>query len=578
MTGNQRRPRGSAATPISCRDCYAWGLLPSRRCTACTSFRWAHPEIGACSSCHRLVPLKRGYCRLCWCQAGAEAKAQGWTPSLAPVLHRVRDHQLFLAGLQRQRARKGQSKLGKQGRRTPRPAPTPAIDTEVPGWVQPALFASRRDLVAFDRDRHADLTNPWLVHAQYETRSWGLARGWPEWVLREVDRALVIVLSGHTGEKIRYSEIFSALSRRALGVLRPAEILDRLGLLDDDRPAAFDLWLQRKLADLPPGIRRDVEHWLRTLRDGGPRTAPRALPTAWVYLNNALPALATWSTCYDHLREVTRDDVTAIADAAGGRRHDRLTALRSLFRHCKRSGTIFRDPTSRVRVGRYQPGELIPLQPSEIEEALTAATTPVARLAVALAAIHAARPKAIRLMRLDDVDLGNRRLVIGGRARRLDDLTRQALTEWLDHRRRHWPDTANPHLIISRNTAMDNRPASGVWITQHLRGKTATLERLRVDRQLEEAPQPRPGPAPPRGGLRPRRQDCPALCRGCPTSPGDRGRAPRHRQHARTHESTNTHLRAAPRPSATGGEEYPPSAHGCAEGSLNRRFWPLAAG
>jgi hypothetical protein len=57
---------------------------------------------------------------------------------------------------------------------------------------------------------------------------------------------------------------------------------------------------------------------------------------------------------------------------------------------------------------------------------LAAATTPVARLAVALAA----RPKAIRLMRLDDVDLGNRRLVIDGKVRRLDDLTHQLLTEW----------------------------------------------------------------------------------------------------------------------------------------------------
>jgi hypothetical protein len=407
---------------------------------------------------------------------------------LTPYLQAVRDHQLFLAGLQRQRARKGQPKLGKNGRRRPRgQQSTTAGPEEVADWVQPPLFDCRRDLAAFDRDRDADFTNPWLIRAQRETRSWGQARGWPERVLREVDRALVIVLSDNTGEKIYYSDLFAALSRRALGALRPAEILNRLGLLHDDRPAQFELWLQRKLTDAAPGIRRDAEHWLRTLHDGGPRTQPRALPTAWNYLNNALPALIEWSTRYDHLREVTRDDVTAVANAAGRRRHDRLTALRSLFRHCKKTGTIFRDPAARIRVGRYQPGELIPLRPNEIEEALTAATTPAARLAIALAAVHAARPKAIRLMRLDDVDTGNRRLVIDGKVRRLDDLTRQLLTEWLEHRRRNWPGTANPHLIINRNTAMDDRAASGVWITQHLRGKTATLERLRVDRQLEEA-------------------------------------------------------------------------------------------
>jgi hypothetical protein len=40
---------------------------------------------------------------------------------------------------------------------------------------------------------------------------------------------------------------------------------------------------------------------------------------------------------------------------------------------------------------------------------------------------------------------------------------------------------------MSRHTAMDTAPVSGVWITEALRGQTATLERLRVDRQLEEA-------------------------------------------------------------------------------------------
>lgn len=90
-------------------------------------------------------------------------------------------------------------------------------------------------------------------------------------------------------------------------------------------------------------------------------------------------------------------------------------------------------------------------------------------------------------MRLDDVDLGNRRLTIAGRVRPLDDLTRDVLIEWLRHRRTRWPTTANPHLIINQRTALDDRPASKVWLTQTLRGQTVTLERLRVDRQLDEA-------------------------------------------------------------------------------------------
>jgi hypothetical protein len=49
------------------------------------------------------------------------------------------------------------------------------------------------------------------------------------------------------------------------------------------------------------------------------------------------------------------------------------------------------------------------------------------------------------------------------------------------------PHTANPHLIINQHTALDDRPVSKVWITDALRGQAATLERLRVDRQLDEA-------------------------------------------------------------------------------------------
>jgi hypothetical protein len=56
-------------------------------------------------------------------------------------------------------------------------------------------------------------------------------------------------------------------------------------------------------------------------------------------------------------------------------------------------------------------------------------------------------------MQLTDADLGNRQLTIAGQTRPLDDLTRKVLTDWLTS----------------------------------LRGLPATLDRLRIDRQLEEA-------------------------------------------------------------------------------------------
>lgn len=41
----------------------------------------------------------------------------------------------------------------------------------------------------------------------------------------------------------------------------------------------------------------------------------------------------------------------------------------------------------------------------------------------------------ILTMQLDDVDLGNERITVAGHVRPLDDLTRQAVLHWLDHRR-----------------------------------------------------------------------------------------------------------------------------------------------
>jgi hypothetical protein len=44
-----------------------------------------------------------------------------------------------------------------------------------------------------------------------------------------------------------------------------------MGIYSDDRRSALEDWLERKLAALPAGIRRDVTAWARALRDGPPR-------------------------------------------------------------------------------------------------------------------------------------------------------------------------------------------------------------------------------------------------------------------------------------------------------------------
>jgi integrase len=290
--------------------------------------------------------------------------------------------------------------------------------------------------------------------------------------------------------------------------VRTAEVLDRLGLFADDRAPAVDRWLERKLGGMPPGIRRAVEAWVRTLLDGGPRSEPRSRHTAWAYLGEIQPVLLELSSRYDHLRKVTREDIIAARDAVTGKqRESRIVALRSLFRHAKKNGQIFRNPTIRIRVPRQAGGVLQALVQADIDEAIATATTPDIRLIVALAAVHAARPKMIRTMQLDDVDLGNRRITVGGHVRPLDDLTRRAVLDWLEHRRSRWPNTANPHLLITQKTAVETRP--GRQALDHPGHPQPHRHPRTAPRRppARRSPHPRRRPAPPRTGLRHRRED-----------------------------------------------------------------------
>jgi hypothetical protein len=127
-----------------------------------------------------------------------------------------------------------------------------------------------------------------------------------------------------------------------------------------------------------------------------------------------------------------------------------------------------------------------PLNPGHLAGAVAAATTPQARVCVVLAAVHAARPGAIRALQLDDVDLVGRRLRLAGKDRPIGELTRKVLREWLEYRHRRWPHTANPRLLISKESALRHGPVSSAWIL-NLRGLPATLERLQIDCQLTEA-------------------------------------------------------------------------------------------
>jgi len=462
--------------PSPCRHCLAWGLIArARMCLACVNWRRWQPE--RCSGCGRSAPLKHGHCRLCHEQAKLQTGRMVIRETMPKV--RLTAWQLFFS------IRVGDRRAN--GRRPiPEPVPPRSTTGQIPGQLP--LFGARREYLRFDRVRHANPDNPTLAQARILARDVGEARGWSKWVLREVNDGLLILLSGHAhGDVIAYSEIVP-IDQLGANVGHTAEILDQLGILRDDRTPAFDAWLSRKLPDLAPAIAADVAAWVSTLRHGGPRSRPRAEDTVRNYLHAALPALADWSARYDYLREVTRADVHAVVDGMTGLPRKRaLVALRSLFQFAQRTGRVFRDPTTHINTGKATTAAPLPLRAEQLEGLITHAVTPARRLILALAAVHAARPTAIRALRLDDVDLLNLRLTIGGYPRRLDDLTAQLIRHYLADRRRRWPHTANPHLLLTDQTAHDQRPVSQGWLGDQFEGAGATLNQVRMDRQLEEA-------------------------------------------------------------------------------------------
>lgn len=66
---------------------------------------------------------------------------------------------------------------------------------------------------------------------------------------------------------------------------------------------------------------------------------------------------------------------------------------------------------------KLENGVIQPLESEHVRTSVAAVTRPADRLILALAAVHAARPGAIRRLQLDDLDIGNRRLVVDGRVR-----------------------------------------------------------------------------------------------------------------------------------------------------------------
>ena len=135
----------------------------------------------------------------------------------------------------------------------------------------------------------------------------------------------------------------------------------------------------------------------------------------------------------------------------------------------------------------------VPIATDRLRGLIDRAGGPMAQLAVALVAVHALGKLEVPRLLLADLDLPGGRLLV----RRplalhtvyLDDLTRALAIDWLRERHRRWPVTANPHLLVSQQTAaMDTLPPVSKMVMNEIFGPLGlTPSGLRQDRILDEA-------------------------------------------------------------------------------------------
>jgi hypothetical protein len=438
-------------------------------------FGWKH-DLGDCPWCGRRVPLgAAGRCRLCLAVSRATSTiptAQGGvqlfmavgTPTAIRPSHPEPSRPAPSAGFGQLRLSKAATARAPahphQGRR-PRLGPTDHLR----------------------RGEHRELLAAMVGYGQ--------ARGWSPSTLRRVQHSLAALLASQPtlAFPLEAAAVRQFLHERHLTALRVTEFLTDQGLATSNEHAALDGWLVRWLQPLPAPIQAEVQVWIQGLRGRGARAGrPRRAATIQGYIRAASPALADWSVHYQSLRQVTTKDVAAqLEPLAGPTRKLTLVVLRSLLRTLKAHRLAFTNPTAGLTAPREPPPAALGLDPARRAGLLGQLDRPDQKLIVLLAGVHALRPHQIRVLTLDAVDLAAGTLRVGGRPRRLDDLTRQALGGWLELRRHRWPASANPYLLVNQSTAGGLTPVTRGYVQQVFGRLGVTAENLRVDRLLAEA-------------------------------------------------------------------------------------------
>ncbi|WP_406864281.1 helix-turn-helix domain-containing protein [Streptomyces sp. HUAS MG47] len=214
----------------------------------------------------------------------------------------------------------------------------------------------------------------------------------------------------------------------------------------------------------------------------------RAIPRTW-----QRPDLTTAATTgqqlflADHIRRVhlvTRGHLTEwLARCATP--HNEAVALRSMFKILKSQRLLSTNPARGVSLGARPCTVPQPLGREAIKSmAEAAATDPALKLLIALIGIHAPYPHQARALPVFAIDFIRGRHALGDIDHPLDTFTRQAAADCIELRRERWPDTRDPHLFISSQTAYSRAAVTIGWMQVVLRGLPLTAQRLCENRIL----------------------------------------------------------------------------------------------
>ncbi|WP_248761474.1 hypothetical protein [Pseudarthrobacter sp. SSS035] len=457
------------------------GKLTAWLCEACRAWRTKYPQ-GTCRACgvRAAVNDDQG-CKLCWHQFLAAGGRKGG----ADLLEANRfGQQLFIANLRHASA--GQRR-GTRRHRTEHPAADPPLVFTPVAHRQLVLFP------ALDRDLQRGRTYGFPAPADPVMGAfldafvvdYAEKHGWSLTATKIVRRGLSIALGlqDTPGAPLRATDILR-LQPVGTNTLRLLEVSAAAGLLEDDREPAVDKWFSTAIAALPEQMSHELGRWYVVMTRGSmtpPRSKPRSEQTIRLYLRWSLPALNAWAAAgHTTLREITTDDVREVLPGSGNPRATMGQGLRCLFRVLKAHRVIFFNPIGSIRTGTHETRQPMPLPASALREAINS-TDPARAAVTAIVAFHGLRSGQVRKLQLTDIHDG--RLHVDQRVIPLAQPVRDRLAAWLAYREKRWPKTTNPHLFISRRTALDNSPVGIAWVNTSM---GMTVQEVREDRILNE--------------------------------------------------------------------------------------------